>query len=655
MSQENSVSGTVTPSSVEAKADGSYWSIRPQNPVLPPDFVGAYTRNTPLAPEGIETRKAYIVGSGIAGLAAAFYLIRDGHMPGQNITFLDADPIPGGSLDGAGNAEIGYITRGGRELAWPHENFWDVFHDVPSASLPGYSVLDEFRVVSDSDPNHSKARLMHRQGQIKDASTFGLSRAQQWELTRLLFKRKEELDDVTIEEYFSKEFLETNFWMLWRTMFAFQNWHSLLEMKLYMHRFLDLFDGLHDLSSIIYSRYNQYDNYVKPLVAMLRDKGVKFQFNTRVYDLAVQIDGERKTVTEIVGTHDGKSETIKVAPGDIVIAITGSMTEGTAYGDLDTPPKVSVDRHNPRKESGWTLWRNLATKSPVFGKPERFYCDVDRSIWESATLTCKPSPLTEKLKELAVNDPYSGKIVTGGPINFTDSGWLLGFTCSRQPHFPNQPKDVVVMWLYSLFMDRNGDFVKKPMPACTGREILAEFCYHLGIAGKLDEVVANTKVRMAMMPYITAMFMPRAAGDRPRIVPSGCTNLALVGQFVETNNDVVFTVESSVRTGRVAAYSLLGLPKQVPDINPTQYDIRSLFKAARTLNNNKPFVGERLLHYLLDHTYYAHVLPPLPKSEASRLAQVEEDLRELLEHGRAALKQAGPRLTRSLHDRGSKV
>jgi oleate hydratase len=646
MFRESTEVETVTPE-VEAKADKAYWRVRPQNPVFPPDFVGAYTRNKPPAQDGIEKRKAYIVGTGIAGLAAAFYLIRDGHMPGKNITFLDADPIPGGSLDGAGDAESGYIMRGGRELAWAHENFWDMFHDVPAVGLPeGYSVLDEFRLLSDNDPNYSKARLMQRQGQIKDFSTFSLTKSQQAELMRLLFKRKEELDDITIEQYFSKSFLETNFWMIWRTMFAFQNWHSLLEMKLYMHRFLDMIDGLHDLSSIVYSRYNQYDSFVKPLVAMLREKGVQFHFNTRVFDLLLQLDGEQKTVTGIVCTHNGKTETIALEPRDIVIALTGSMTEGSVYGDLDTAPALAVDRHNPSEETGWTLWRNLAAKSPVFGKPEKFYCDVDRSMWESATLTCKPSPLIDKLKELSVHDPYSGKVVTGGIITFTDSSWLLSFTCNRQPHFPNQPKDVVVMWLYALFMDRNGDFVKKPMPACTGREILAELCFHLGIANKLDQVVAQTKVRMALMPYITAMFMPRAAGDRPQIVPEGCVNLALAGQFVETSNDVVFTVESSVRTGRVAAYSLLGIPKQVPDINPTQYDIRNLLKAARTLNNDEPFVGERLLHHLLDHTYFAHILPPLPK--ASGLQEIEEDLRALLGKG-AALKSMSPALRKLLH------
>ena len=643
------------PVRVEADAYGFYWRNHPSNTLPPPDLVSAYNRNKPLAPAGVEKRKAYIVGSGIAGLAAAFYLIRDGRMPGGNITILDSDAIAGGSLDGAGDAESGYIMRGGREMCFTYENFWDVYQDVPALELPqGCSVLDEYRLLNDNDPTYSKARLMHRQGQIKDFSTFRLSRSQQWELTRLLFKRKEELDGVTVEQYFSKGFLETNFWAFWRTMFAFQNWHSLLEMKLYMHRFLDLIDGLHDMSSLVFAKYEQYDSFVRPLIDWLSAKGVQVQLNTQIHDLALEIEGERKTVTKILCAPDGRSETIPVGPEDIVIALTGSMTEGTTYGDLDTAPTLAVDRHNPGKESGWTLWRNLAAKSPAFGKPEKFYGDVDRSIWESATLTCKPSPLIEKLKELAVNDPYSGKAVTGGIITFTDSSWLLSFTCNRQPHFPNQPKDVLVLWAYALLMDRNGDFAKKPMPACTGREILAELLFHLGIVDKLDEVAANTKVRMALMPYITAQFMPRAAGDRPRIVPEGCVNLALVGQFVETSNDVVFTVESSVRTGRVAAYSLLGLPKQVPDISPTQYDIRALLKAARTLNNGEPFLGERLLHRLLDHTYFAHILPPLPEGGNSHLTEIEEELRVLLGKGGEALKEASTWFAQALHGLGKK-
>jgi len=321
----------------------------------------------------------------------------------------------------------------------------------------------------------------------------------------------------------------------------------------------------------------------------------------------------------------------------VVFALTGSMTEGTAYGDMDHAPVLERGRHDPGDASDWALWRNLAKKSPIFGKPEKFYGDIDKSMWESVTLTCKPSPFVDKVKELSVNDPYSGKTVTGGIITFTDSNWVMSFTCNRQPHFPDQPKDVLVIWVYALLMDKEGNFIKKPMPACTGREILAELCYHLGIEDQLDAVVANTKARLALMPYITSMFMPRAAGDRPHVVPAGCTNLGLMGQFVETSNDIIFTMDSSIRTARVGVYTLLGLRKQVPDISPTQYDIRSLLKAARALNNGEPFPGERLLHRLLDKTYYAHILPPLRESDANRSDAAEGELAKLLGKGHQAL------------------
>lgn len=630
---------------VEADATAAYWRKGPHDALPPPDMVGPYQRNRPVAPKAVKGRKAYIIGSGVGGLAAAFYMIRDGGMKGEDITILDALNVTGGSLDGAGDAEAGYIVRGGREMNWNYDNFWDLFQDVPALELPeGFSVLDEYRLVNDNDPNFSKSRLMHKRGQIRDFSTLGLTKAHQWELIRLLLKRKEDLDDVTIEDYFSESFLETNFWYLWRSMFAFENWQSLLEMKLYMHRFLDAIDGLGDMSALVFPKYNQYDGFVVPLTRLLRDKGVKVQFDTRAYDLDMTVDGDARTVTAIRCKVGGKDSTITVGPDDLVFAITGSMTEGTAYGDLDHAPALQRDRRDPGEASDWALWRNLAKASPIFGKPEKFYGDVDRSMWESATLTCKPSPFVDKLKELAVNDPYSGKTVTGGVITFTDSAWVLSFTCNRQPHFPNQPKDVLVIWVYALLMDKDGDYVKKPMPACTGREILAELCYHLGIEDQLDAVAAATKVRMALMPYITAQFMPRAAGDRPHVVPAGCTNLGLLGQFVETSNDVIFTMESSVRTARIAVYTLLGLPKQVPDLSPTQYDIRTLLKAARAINNGEPFPGERLLHKLLDNTYFAHVLPPLPEARESRREQIDADLAAVLGRGSQALSSAAERL-----------
>jgi oleate hydratase len=246
-------------------------------------------------------------------------------------------------------------------------------------------------------------------------------------------------------------------------------------------------------------------------------------------------------------------------------------------------------------------------------------CNVPASTWESATLTCKASPLIEKIKELSVNDPSSGNTVTGGVITFTDSAWLMSFTVNRQPHFPDQSKDLVVIWVYALLMDKPGDHIKKPMPECTGNEILAEMCFHLGLIDQVEEITAATKVRTALMPYITAQFMPRASGDRPRVVPKGATNIACLGQFVETNNDVVFTLESSVRTARIGVYSLLGVKKQVPDIYPGQYDIRRILRATRTLNSDEPFVGEGLLRRFLGGTYFENILPLGPDEQPADL------------------------------------
>ncbi|WP_109292163.1 oleate hydratase [Acinetobacter baumannii] len=618
----------------EPDATGGFWCHKPLNTLPPGDFISPYSRHKTLPTPGVEKRKAWIIGGGIGGLAAAFYLIRDGHMPAENITILEEMSVEGGSMDGAGNLEDGYIIRGGREMNWNYDTLWDLFQDIPALELPEeYSVLDEYRMINDNDPNYSKARLINKSGEILDSEDMGLSKSQQWELIRLMLKRKEELDDISIEEYFSEGFLQSNFWFLFRTMFAFKNCHSVLETKLYLHRFLDSIDGFGDMSVLLFPKYNQYDTFIKPLTNFLREKGVKFTFEARVDDLDMSITGDNKTVTGIQAVVKGEEQYIEVGKNDLVFALTGSMTEQTAYAGMDDAPELNCERHDPGSESGWNLWKNLAKKSPVFGKPEKFYGDVDKSIWESATLTCKPSPLVDKLKTLSVNDPYSGRTVTGGIVTFTDSNWLLSVTCNRQPHFPDQPDDTLVLWVYGLLMDKQGNRINKTMPECTGKEILTELCHHLGIEDQLDEVIANTKIRIALMPYITAQFMPRAAGDRPRVVPDGCTNLGLVGQFVETRNDIIFTMESSIRTARIGVYKLLNIPKQVPDISPTQYDIRNIIKGARALNSNKPFIGERMLHRLLDKTYFAHILPPLPEPEEEQQTHFEEELRELLGNG----------------------
>ncbi|MDQ8015213.1 MAG: oleate hydratase [Flavobacterium nitrogenifigens] len=591
------------------------------------DQIGNYQRNIGIPFKSYENSNFYIVGSGIAGMAAAYYFIRDGRIPAKNITFLEQLHIDGGSLDGAGNPKDGYIIRGGREMDMTYENLWDIFQDIPALEMPPpYTVLDEYRLINDNDSNYSKARLIHKNGEIKDFSKFGLNKKDQLAIVKLLLKRKDELDDLTIEDYFSETFLESNFWTFWRTMFAFENWHSLLELKLYMHRFLHAIDGLNDLSSLVFPKYNQYDTFITPLRKFLEEKGVNIKFHTLIKDLVIQSNTEGKIVEGIITEHEGKETRHPISKDDFVIVTTGSMTEDTFYGDNKTAPIIKIDNSTSGKSAGWMLWKNLAAKSPIFGKPEKFCSNIEKSSWESVTLTCRPSALVEKLKEYSVNDPYSGKTVTGGIITITDSNWLMSFTCNRQPHFPDQPDDILVLWVYALFMDKPGNYIKKVMPECTGDEILTELSFHLGILDKLDNIIENTIVKTAFMPYITSMFMPRAKGDRPRVVPEGCKNLGLIGQFVETNNDVVFTMESSIRTARIAVYKLLNLNKQVPDINPLQYDIRHLLKAVRTLNDGKAFLGEGILHKVLRGTYFEHVLPPIEEDKEEHESFIAEQV-----------------------------
>lgn len=593
----------------------------PDRPMPYANQNGNYQRNKPVLNKSFDNSKIYIIGSGIAGLATAYYFIRDGHIPGKNITFIEQLAIEGGSMDGSGNAKDGYLIRGGREMDMTYENFWDLFQDIPAVELPHpYSVLDEYRLLNDNDSNYSKARLIHNKGEVKDFSKLGLNKKDQFALIKLLLKNKEELDDLTIDDYFSDTFKASNFWTFWRTMFAFEQWHSLLEFKLYMHRFLHDLDGLNDLSALVFPKYNQFDTFIKPLRDFLVEKGVTIDLNNLVKDLDIDIQGDTKVVKGIVTVKDGVEKKIEIGAEDYVVVTTGSMTEDSSYGNNTEAPIQKIDNSTSGQSAGWKLWKNLADKSPVFGRPQKFYGNIEKSAWESATLTCRPSAFVDKLKEYAVNDPYSGKTVTGGIITITDSNWLMSFTCNRQPHYPTQPDDVLVIWVYALFMDKEGNHIKKTMPECTGNEILAELCFHLGIEDKLDNVIENTTVRTAFMPYITSMFMPRAKGDRPEVVPQGCTNLGLVGQFVETNNDVVFTMESSVRTARIAVYTLLNLNKQVPDVYPSQYDIRHLLKATKALNDNQSFVGEGLLRKVLKGTYFEHILPgaTIPEDEEKK-------------------------------------
>ena len=541
----------------------------------------------PEKPAGIEEKSAYLVGSGLASLAAACFLVRDAQMPGKNIHILEAMDIAGGACDGIDDPTRGYVMRGGREMEDHFECLWDLFHSIPSLEVPGASVLDEYYWLNKHDPNYSLCCATERRGE--DAHTdgkFGLSQKGSMEIMKLFFTKDEDLYDKTIEDVFDDEVFGSQFWLYWRTMFAFENWHSALEMKRYFQRFIHHIGGLPDFSALKFTRYNQYESLILPMQKYLEAAGVEFRFGTEVTNVRFEITDGKKTARAIeCRTKNGDTE-IPLTEKDLVFITNGSCTEGTIYGDQNHAP---VGDAEVRSSGCWSLWKKIAAQDPSFGHPEKFCSDIEKTNWESATVTTANEEIIDQIKKICKRDPRTGKVVTGGIVSCRDSKWLLSWTINRQGQFKNQKKDEVCVWVYSLFTDVPGDYVKKPMKECTGKEITAEWLYHLGIPVEDIERLSGEECNCTptMMPYITAFFMPRSAGDRPDVIPDGSVNAAFLGQFAETPRDTIFTTEYSVRTAMEAVYGLCGVDRGVPEVWGSVYDVRELLDSTVKLMDGK--------------------------------------------------------------------
>jgi len=546
----------------------------------------------PEKPTGVDKKSAYLVGSGLASLAAACFLVRDGQMKGEHIHILEELSIPGGACDGINDSQKGFVVRGGREMENHFECLWDLFRSIPSFENEGASVLDEYYWLNKKDPNYSLMRATINRGE--DAHTdgkFELSEKASMEIVKLFMTKDEDLYDKKISDVFTDEFFSSNFWLYWRTMFAFENWHSALEMKLYIQRFIHHIGGLPDFSALKFTKYNQYESLILPMVKYLKDHGVQFQYDTVVTDVKFDITKNKKVAKKIICKHNGKDECIDLIEDDLVFVTNGSCTENSALGDDNHAPVV-----NTASGACWELWRNIAKQDPSFGHPNKFCTDIKETNWESATITTLDGKIPPYIEKICKRNPFSGKVVTGGIITVKDSKWLMSYTLNRQPHFKEQPKDQLIVWVYGLFTDVPGDYIKKPMKDCTGVEITEEWLYHMGVPESEIHELATKSAHCVpcMMPYITAFFMPRAKGDRPKVVPEGCVNFAFLGQFADTVRDTVFTTEYSVRTAMEAVYTLLNVDRGVPEVFASCYDVRVLLDSTSKMMDGKKLVDMKL-------------------------------------------------------------
>ena len=537
----------------------------------------------PEKPEGVDKKSAYIIGTGLAGLSAAFYLLRDGQMKGEHIHLLEKLDLAGGSCDGRKDITKGFYMRGGREMDNHFECMWDMFRSVPSIEIPNVSVLDEYYWLNKHDPNYSLCRATVNCGE--DAHTdklFKLDRKSAMALSKLFITPEKDLENKKISDVLPDTFWKTNFWLYWQTMFAFQRWSSALEMKRYLCRYVHHIDGLPDFSALRFTKYNQYESMILPLTKYLMDNGVKIEYGIDVKNVVFDINKDKKVAKQIVYESNGEEKTIDLIEDDLVFITNGCCTDTSCYGDQDNAPDLSVIENG--KGESWDMWKNIAAQAPngEFGNPDKFCSDIDKTNWMSATIEVSDENIIKHIIDICKRDPRSGKVTTGGIVTVKDStkNWYLSWTINRQPQFKSQNKNAVLVWVYALNTDKKGNFVKKAIRECTGKEVCQEWLYHIGMnKDEIEQYSEKCNTTTCYMPYINAFFQPREEKDRPLVVPNGAVNFAFIGQFAETPRDTIFTTEYSIRTGMEAAYTLLNIDRAVPEVWGSKYDVRELLRA----------------------------------------------------------------------------
>ncbi|MHB9019869.1 MAG: oleate hydratase [Minisyncoccota bacterium] len=512
-------------------------------------------------------KKAYIVGGGIASLASAVYLIKNGQIPGKNITIIEESNSLGGSLDGKGSPETGYISRGARMFSEEvYSCTFDLLSMIPLNKNSSKTLLDDFIDFNKKVKIYSKARLVQK-GKIIDSVNLELSIEDGISMVKMMSLPEYFLSNTVISDHFSLSFFKTNFWFEWCTTFAFQPWHSAIEFKRYILRFIQEFPRMNTLTGGRCTRYTQYESIILPIYNWLKDAGVNFITDSYVFSLNFIKNDNKEQVSSILYLNKNTKKEIAVNKNDLVFLTNGSITANSTFGSMKNAPILKIDPlHDP-----WMLWKNISKDRPHFGDPSAFDDHIDRSKWGSFSVTFKNNIFMDLMENFSKNEPGTGGITT-----IKDSNWLISVATPHQPHFLNQSSNVNVFWGYGLFPDKKGNYIHKKMSECTGEEILTEICSHLGFTKEIPTILESANCIPCMMPYITSQFLPRKIGDRPLVIPKNTKNLAFIGQFCEIPDEIVFTVEHSVRSAMIAVHKLLKIKKEIPAIYKGQFDPKTI-------------------------------------------------------------------------------
>jgi oleate hydratase len=495
----------------------------------------------------------YLNGLGLGSIAAAMYLIRKADFDPSGIHIFEQNGdknLVGGSCDASEKAvddQPAYFMQGSRmfeDKVYPcTKELWSIipYNDHESCLQDHEKNREECRI-------DTIVRLLHEDGKKDTGYQLGLNTAEKLKMAKLLATPETMIpDDAKIADIFGEAFFTSNYWFMWRSLFAFQPWHSAVEMKRYMHLFFHEMPNMNTMASLERTRFTNFHSFVLPALRFMQNMGVNFHYDRRITDVDFHINsGGKERSIERIHLETGSGEpkpSIEVRDTDLVFLTIGSMVSNASFGAHDRP----VDKATVGSETlggAWTLWKKIAAKQPDFGRPDRFLRDISQSRMMTFTVTFRGGLFQRKFEWLV--ERQMGR---QSPLPITASPWILHLHTYRQPLFPDQPRDTCVIWVTALRDSNIGKFVKKTMSECTGREILEELLGQLQFdqdEAEKNEILDTSTCIPCMLPYGISQFLSRAKGDRPAVVPEGSKNFALLGQFVEIPHGIVFTTEYSV-------------------------------------------------------------------------------------------------------------
>lgn len=562
----------------------------------------------------MQKKKAIMIGAGLSNMAAAVYLIQEGKWSGDQITFYALDNY--GSNDGSPTQDVkddywnknhpmenqkGYIARGGRMLNYrTYVDLMDLLDRVPSMTEPGLTAAEDTRQFDAAHPTYDKARLLAGGQGIVDGGKLGLNNKSRKLLTQLIMmpdSQEEKLDNITIADYFkdNTEFFESNFWFMWETTFAFRTRSSAQELRRYMHQMIYEFTQIEHLVGVNRTRYNQYESIMKPLINYLEKEGCHIVLNRRVVDWKFKDSKMQDEITvtglHMVNTKTDENEFVPVDNDTAVIFTNGSITDSATLGDFNTPAAENMDYG-----AASSLWKKASDHFYNLGNPDKFFADRDASEWVSFTLTTKNHLFLNEIARITTQEPGNAlnSFISTEPVTpLGQKDVTMSIVVHHQPHFTSQKPNETVLWGYFLYPRRHGEIIDKPYIEMTGKEMLQELIGQLSkvdpgpinISDKEEEIMDSViNCIPVYMPYASALFNNRAKSDRPKVIPNHSTNLAFTGEFVEQPYQMIFTENSAVRSGEIAAFHFAGIPMSRLVKTPRyDKDVKTLLRAAKKM------------------------------------------------------------------------